>query len=246
MNAFFRNNLNGILGTIVFHLLIIAAFMALELSTANRDHLSAIMIDIDLMEQLDMADDQIQPDPVMTENQYWEHVLRRNIAVSESNDRPVPDQFKNMNASQQQELEDRLSEILQQANQGNLPDFPDQPEITMQEPLREEIQDVDVEPEPYQGPSNIFYNLPGRQAIWLPVPIYRCPDKGIVTVLITVNQLGYVIQAAVREKASGYNQECLQDAAVDAAMKARFNHSQSFPQRQSGTITFHFQPQRRR
>lgn len=219
--------------------------MALELSTVNRDHLSAIMIDLDLLEQLDIPDDQIQPDPVMTEEQYWENVLRRNIAVSESNDRPVPDQFKNMDAVQQQELEERLSEILHQANQGILPDFPDQPEISMLETIREENQDSDVEPDPYQGPSNIFFNLPGRQAIWLPVPIYRCPDKGIVTVHITVNQLGYVIQAVVTERASGYNEQCLQDAAVNAAMKARFNHNQSFPQRQTGTITFHFQPQKR-
>lgn len=246
MKTFIKNNINGILGTIIFHLLIVVGFMASKLSVDSRDDISAIMIDFEAKE--------IEPDKIkiplverrLDYDQYLEYILRRNIAVNEAEDRPVPDQFKNLDPSAQQELDTRVSEVLQQAETGKMSLFPQIPEITMETAKPQEAAKPEKKEEPYTGPTNIYYNLQGRKALWLPVPIYKCPDKGIVMVDILVNQLGYVIHARVNISPKDFNEECLFEAATNAALKARFNQSQNSPQRQAGTITFHFQPQERK
>ncbi len=243
MREFFRENINGILGTVIFHLLLVVFFMAGRLSVFDQEHLAAIMIDF-------QAQDPELPELLEQENRtryeyYLDNILRRNIAVDEAIERPVPDQFQNINPETMQELDQRMAEILRQAALGNMPVLQEIPEISMEESKPQEIEEKKAE-EPYTGPTNIYYKLDGRRALWLPVPIYKCPDKGNVTVDILVNQLGYVIQARVLAIAANFNEECLFDAAISAALKARFNHSSSAPVRQAGTITFHFQPQERR
>jgi hypothetical protein len=242
MKGFFFKNINGILGTIVFHLLIIAWFMAARLSTVNQDEIAAIMIDFNIAELPDMEIP--EPETRTAYEQYLDNVLRSNIAVNEAEERPVPDQFKNLDASEFSELDQRVAEILQQASAGQMPVLPEFPEISMEINKPEEKKEQ-KKAEPYTGPTNIYYNLQGRRALWLPVPIYKCPDKGIVTVDVLVNQLGNVVQARVNNNPKNFNEECLFEAAITAALKARFNQNASAPSRQAGTITFHFQPQDR-
>lgn len=243
MKEFFRENINGILGTVIFHLLIVVFFMAARLSVIDQEDLDAILIDFQPPE-IELPE--IPPQETRTQyEQYLDNILRRNIAVNEAIERPVPDQFRNMNPETMQELDQRMAEILQQAALGNMPQLQDFPEISMEVPKPPETR-KDIKEEPYTGPTNIFYNLEGRRALWLPVPIYKCPDRGVVTVEILVNQLGNVIHARVNSSPRNFNEECLNEAAMAAALKARFNQSASAPLRQAGTITFHFQPQERR
>ena len=245
MKDLIRTNINGILGTIIFHLLIVAALLAARLSVINRDGVSAIMIDFEAkdLSELELAK-LLPPDPRAEWEQYFENVLRSNIAVSESDVRPVPDQFRNMDPASRAELDQRIAEIMEQAKLGKMPELPEFPEISVEEEKTQEGSEPHKEEEPYTGPTNIYYDLEGRKALWLPVPIYKCPDEGIVKVDILVNQLGYVIQARVFATAKNFNEECLFSAAMDAALKARFNKNSSSPARQPGTITFHFQPQK--
>jgi hypothetical protein len=245
MKDFVRTNINGILGTIIFHLLIVTALLAARLSVINRDGVSAIMIDFEAkdLSELDLAK-LLPPDPRAEWEQYFENVLRSNIAVSESDVRPVPDQFRNMDPASRAELDQRIAEIMEQAKLGKMPELPEIPEITVGEETPRDNPEPDNQEEPYTGPTNIYYDLEGRRAIWLPVPIYKCPDEGTVTVDILVNQLGYVVQARVFATAKNFNEECLFNAAMDAALKARFNKDSTSPVRQSGSITFHFQPQK--
>jgi TonB family protein len=82
-----------------------------------------------------------------------------------------------------------------------------------------------------------------RTHLRLPLPVYKCPDSGKVTLSITVNQYGTVIQAQVMEEESSTDDYCLHEAALDAALKSRFNSGQNFPERQKGTITYIFASQ---
>jgi hypothetical protein len=242
MRSFFINNINGILGTLVFHLLIIAIFMAARLSSVNQDDTSGIMINFDMAELPDIEIP--KPETRTAFEQYLDNVLRSNMAVNEAEERPLPDQFKNLDASETRELDQRVAEILQKASAGQMPVLPEFPEISMEVNKPEEKKEQ-KKAEPYTGPTNIYYNLQGRRALWLPVPIYKCPDKGIVTVDVLVNQLGNVVQARVNKNPVNFNEECLFEAAISAALKARFDQNAGAPTRQAGTITFHFQPQDR-
>lgn len=86
--------------------------------------------------------------------------------------------------------------------------------------------------------TNIFYNLPGREALQLPNPVYTCAASGTVVINIEVDQNGRVTKATANRTASTTSNQCLFDAAKEYSGHAIF--SSSTHQKQSGTITFIF------
>lgn len=92
---------------------------------------------------------------------------------------------------------------------------------------------------PYSGPSVLSWSLDGRKASHLPIPAYRCYGAGEVTVVITVNNRGDVINAKVDEALSA-SDGCLRTFAVRAARLSKFSASPTAPARQMGTITYAF------
>lgn len=91
----------------------------------------------------------------------------------------------------------------------------------------------------YKGPTNIYYDLPNRRDVFLYVPVYKCEGYGRVVVQITVNAEGNVIAAKINKSASD-DDECLYNAAYDAAMRSRFNAGEV----QKGSITYQFVAQK--
>ena len=95
------------------------------------------------------------------------------------------------------------------------------------------------ETKPYSGPSVLSWSLDGRKASRLPIPAYRCYGGGEVTVIITVNNRGDVLNAKVDDGISSKD-HCLQEFAVRAARLSKFSASPEAPARQMGTITYAF------
>ena len=93
--------------------------------------------------------------------------------------------------------------------------------------------------ETYQGPSVLSYTLDGRRAMHLPIPAYKCERGGDVTVIIEVNQNGYVVGAEV-DKAKSSSDPTLQDTAIKAAKSSRFSASPTAPKKQQGIIAYRF------
>ena len=91
----------------------------------------------------------------------------------------------------------------------------------------------------YSGPSVVSYNLEGRKASHLKIPAYRCYGAGDVTVIITVNPQGQVINAQVMDEISSDDQ-CLRNFAVRAARLSRFSASSTAPAKQNGEIVYRF------
>ncbi len=92
----------------------------------------------------------------------------------------------------------------------------------------------------YKGPTNIYFDLTNRSQVNLYVPVYKCEGNGQVVVNITVNQAGEVEDASVDKQKSDEN-ECLFDAAYDAAIRSKFNTDLvKAPAKQKGTITYLF------
>ena len=91
----------------------------------------------------------------------------------------------------------------------------------------------------YSGPSVVSYTLDGRKASHLKIPAYRCYGAGDVTVIITVNPQGQVINAQVMDAVSSTDQ-CLRNFAVRAARLSRFSASTTAPAKQTGEILYRF------
>ena len=91
----------------------------------------------------------------------------------------------------------------------------------------------------YSGPSVVSYELDGRKASRLSIPAYRCMGAGMVTVLITVDPQGNVINAKIDDMLSSPDQ-CLRSFAVRAARLSKFSSSSSAPPKQMGNIVYQF------
>lgn len=91
----------------------------------------------------------------------------------------------------------------------------------------------------YSGPSVVSYTLDGRKASSLPIPAYRCYSGGMVTVIITVDNSGRVVNAKVQEGVSSTDR-CLREFAVRAARMSRFSSDPKAPPRQTGDIVYMF------
>jgi outer membrane biosynthesis protein TonB len=93
------------------------------------------------------------------------------------------------------------------------------------------------------GGSGITFNLGGRSIINLRKPEFNVLKEGIVVVEITVDRNGKVISAAPGAKGSTLVDNTLYAAAKKAALESAFNVKSDAPERQVGTIAYHFKLQ---
>ncbi len=91
----------------------------------------------------------------------------------------------------------------------------------------------------YSGPSVLSYDLEGRKAVHLPIPAYKGFGGGDVAVAIYVYRSGRVIKAQVIESASSKDKSLWQ-WAEKAALRSKFNRSDSAPDPQKGSIVYRF------
>lgn len=80
---------------------------------------------------------------------------------------------------------------------------------------------------------------PTRTSRYIHIPAYLCEGGGEVVVEATINCSGKVISAKVLEGGD----QCMREAALNAARRSKFNIDNNAPSRQSGTISYIFIPQ---
>ena len=115
----------------------------------------------------------------------------------------------------------------------------DDPADYVQDPVTPPAETKPRKQQTYSGPSVLSWSLDGRRATHLPIPAYRCVGAGEVTVIITVNNQGTVVDAKIDDGASSKD-GCLRSFATRAARLSKFNASSTAPARQMGTITYLF------
>ena len=155
----------------------------------------------------------------------------RNVTVNRSQ---LKDD-RNTDADQLYRDAERLAQDLKDGQNRKIED----PEDLVQDPVAKPVESKPRKQETYSGPSVLSWSLDGRKATHLPIPAYRCVGAGEVTVIITVNNQGTVVDAKVDDGASS-GDGCLRNFATRAARLSKFNASSTAPARQMGTITYLF------
>ena len=155
----------------------------------------------------------------------------RNVTVNRSQ---LKDD-RNTDADQLYRDAERLAQDLRDGQNRQM----DDPEDFVQDPVTPPSNPKPRKQETYSGPSVLSWSLDGRKATHLPIPAYRCIGAGEVTVIITVNNQGTVVDAKVDDGASSKD-GCLRSFATRAARLSKFNASATAPARQLGTITYLF------
>lgn len=97
-----------------------------------------------------------------------------------------------------------------------------------------------TEPTGFGPGEGIEYSLTGRRANYLPIPEYTTLATGRVVVQITVNRQGHVIRASAGARGTTTTDRTLHRNAEEAARKARFDLKEDAPEEQTGTITYNF------
>ena len=119
----------------------------------------------------------------------------RNVAVNRSTQ--LKDD-RNTDAEQLYKDAERLAQELRDGQNRALED----PEDYVADPVVKEAPVKPRKTESYSGPSVLSWSLDGRRASHLPIPAYRCVGSGEVTVVITVDNQGRVVNAKVDEHSS--------------------------------------------
>lgn len=242
MRSFIFRHIYGILGTIIVHLLLVILFMLIKLSTTYKERQEAIIIDFQSTPEEPEVIEMEVPDRIaeMYNNEaFWANIARNlaNPAEEEFDIDEYVDQIKQELLESGEISEDNYLDELRR----RLEEQSEAGETEFQGEDEEEKEKTSAEmAAAYSGPTRIYYSLEGRIHIRLPLPIYKCEGSGKVILDIIVNQRGAVVSATVNQDESSSDDYCLHEMARDAARRSRFNLDPSAPERQRGTLTYHF------
>jgi len=241
----YEGKLAGIIGTIIIHLLAAILFVSVKLNSLERDMAKDYILileepepapDIKPIELPDLNTSRLtdidikirnivrnlanKEDPVIDPEEYQDRVKEEMIRNGALNEKNFIDDLKNIN------MENKDPEVSVESKDS----------LTK---VREEAKIIN-----YQGPTRVYYNLVGRQHRNLPIPIYKCEGEGKITVVIEVNREGTVLGARVDPQESSTTDQCLIETALESALASTFNRSPGSPEKEKGTITFHFVAQK--
>ncbi|MBN2348253.1 MAG: energy transducer TonB [Bacteroidales bacterium] len=232
MRVLFKNNITGVLGTIVFHLALLVAFLSFKLDEVKKKHKEFMVIDFQEQE-FDVQEAIQKKIQELAEIVPLPDQTRKNIAVNAA--RQIEDEISTEKYLEQLKEELGIKELNQQLDR----DIEDEEFPTMEE---KKPKPSDKKEKTYSGPTNITYFLENRSDRNLPVPVYKCEGGGEVTIEIIVDQKGRVVNAEI-SKSSTTASYCLQQVALNYAQKSVFNIDLNAPLKQKGTITYIFIPQ---
>lgn len=226
----------GMYITVIFHLTVIIVLLVWQIDN-NLHREESFVLDFSKQEEIERR----QKEEIFKED--ISRKLDRLIEMSRQSGEPVRNiavdagsrlrDDRNTDADELYKEAERLEQELKNST-------------AIQEDAREETVELPGQQKPrneekkeYTGPSVLSYTLDGRKASHLNIPAYRCNGGGDVTVIITVNPQGQVINAKVMEEVSSTDQ-CLRKFAIRAARLSRFNAAHDAPARQTGEILYRF------
>ena len=256
-----KNKRNGVVGTIIFHLLLLVAFLFMGLTySIPPPPEEGISINFGFSDQ---GFEEVQPEEDSKEsNPIIEEVVQDVIEVEqkiitqetiETEVIEVPKEIKKEKV-EEKKPEEKQEEIIvkpvepvvnkkalytgkksnQKKSDGNNKKKGNQGSI-----------EGDVNSTEYEGGGigidGLAYQLLGRNVSYKAKPIYKVQLEGKVVVEITVDQLGNVINAIAGVKGSTTLNEQLIKRAREAALKTKFSPKESAPSRQQGKIIYNFQ-----
>lgn len=239
LGDFYRRNIYGVMGTLIFHILLVLIFLLAEVDMKGNVKEEEIIIEFPEME----------PEPeeiVEQENQQQEEMPNDPSAQNFENQNQRTNRASNRLSSNEEFFdEDYLREV--EAARQLSTDVNNQlsKESVKLEDIKMPVKTTDgMNPDSiknivYTGESNIVYYLENRYHLSLPVPVYLAQGGGTVIVDISVNRSGKVIEASARKNSSIRDQQIYVYAEV-AASRTIFNSDSTAPDVQKGTIHYTF------
>lgn len=246
-----RNNkgkLTGILGTVIIHLLAGIIFMSLQLSSLEKK--------ISAQYEIELA---APPEPAAQKPKIPETQATTVDKVLKG-DEEMLNIAKNLSAKSDEKIDpkeyiDKVKDELIKSGKLGVDNYIDDQKKAGGSPGGENISLANdssavkpkEKPRPsqemaanFKGPTRIYYDLFGRNHLYLPIPIYKCEGSGKVVLTIEVDQSGVVQKAQIAERESTASDPCLIETAINTALLSRFNPDSNSPRIQIGSLTYQF------
>ena len=255
-----KNKRNGILGTILFHSLLLCAFLFLGLSyTIPPPPEEGISINfgfndegykIQLPEDNSIESDPITEKIIQESTEIKKEIVAQDIAETITIEDPDIDKEDNIKEQPEEKTEEIIIKetepiINQKALYTGIKKNKEQSDGTGKKNKNEGLIEGEINSKNYNeggvGFNGEAYQLSGRSVAYKAKPIYNIQLEGKVVVNITVDQLGNVINAIAGVKGSTTLNSQLLKRAKEAALKTKFTAKESAPSRQQGKIIYNFQ-----
>jgi len=231
VKAFLVNNINGILGTIIVHLLLILGFLFMKIGEVREKHEEQMLIE--LMDEIQTVEEIIKQVSEPVEIPSLDMQTIHNIAVNTAEKM----QEEISTEKYEQEVMEELG--IESLKPENKIESPENEPVVQQEEKKPE-KPKEIKNIIYKANATIQYNLNNRGHVRdIYVPTYKCQGGGTVVINFIVTQQGIVGNCFINDALSTRDQ-CLRNEANQSILKARFNSDPGSPPNQQGTITYVF------
>jgi hypothetical protein len=239
MVEIYRQNIYGVMGTLVFHILLFGFFLLTNVNIKETIAEEQIIIEFpveveDIKEiQAEVLNENNSPDNLT--NLASNRLSAKTQTSTVSNDKF----FDNNYQDELKEAQNLVTNVNKQLAK----------EKVKIEDIKMPVQTVEEGKNPdsvknviYTGESNIVYYLENRYHTSLPIPIYLSQGGGKIIVDIIVDRSGNVVKAVPRNDSKIKDEMTFIYARI-AAERTKFNADQSAPAQQKGTIHYNFKSQ---
>lgn len=256
-----KNKRNGIIGTILFHALLLLSFLFMGLTyripPPPEEGISINFgFDEQGFEEVQPEDNSLESNPIIEEIVQESIEIEQEIVTQETIETEIIEVPKEVKKEipKEKEPEEKQEEVIiekvepvvnkkalytgtkkkEKQSDGNKNTAGNQGSV-----------EGDINSTKYEGGGigvdGEAYQLLGRSVAYKAKPIYKVQLEGKVVVDITVDQLGNVINAIAGVKGSTTLNSQLLKRAKEAALKTKFSAKESAPSRQQGKIIYNFQ-----
>ncbi len=250
-----RFKTTGVIGTVIFHALLLVALLFLALKTPlplpgeegvevslgdaitgsgltqpeKLKPIQQVQPEITKPEPKEIIQQEVEEAPALEEEKPEETKVEEEVVEEEIIEEVKEEPKVNPNALYTPHKKDED----ESGNQGNGIDPADQG--------KESGSPDSKKPDGISGMGDgVSFDLEGRGSIHLPKPAYESMEQGKVVVTIWVDKQGKVTRALEGAKGTTISDLTLHRLARDAALKAVFTPDPNAPETQKGTITYNF------
>jgi hypothetical protein len=244
----YKHNIYSIIGTLVFHILLVGAFLIAEMDIRHeiRENEVIVEIPVELLEQdkqteagMNERSGLVSNDPSAKENIEPEKSSTPGSQSKAKSESVKTDRF--FDESYQKELE-AAKQLVKDVDRQLTKKPVDITDIRMPVQVTDGMSKDEIKNVIHTGESNIEYFLENRYHLRMPVPVYLARGGGVVTVDIIVDREGRVIVVKSRQVSGNFDEQMVLYAGV-AAERTLFNPDPAAPLQQKGTIRYTFIPQ---
>ncbi len=238
LRDFYRRNIYGVIGTLVFHILLVSSFLLAEIDIKGNVKEKEIIIEFPeiLPEEEEISEEKNSDENTPPEISSQQNNTQNRTTNVASNRLASNNEFFDKNFVNEVEAAKKLASDVKNQLSKKVVDIGD---IKMPVETTEGMNPDSIKNVIYTGESNIVYYLENRYHLSLPIPVYLAQGGGKVIVDIIVNQKGKVIQASVRKNSAIRDEQVFLYAEV-AASRTIFNEDLNAPPQQKGTIEYTF------